>query len=100
MASNPKEGLGSVAKILGRKWTALTDAEKKPFQEEAAAAKELYQKELAEFGPIEVSVGDYHYWCLKFRARCKIYCSCSFRMTELLKKPQTLTCHLRESRSS
>lgn len=38
-----------IAKLVGENWQALTQAEKEPFERDAQAAKEKYNRDLAEY---------------------------------------------------
>merc|ERR1711976_1052691 len=46
---HPSYTLGEIAKKLGAKWGDLTDAEKKPYNKQAAKDKERYAKEMAAY---------------------------------------------------
>lgn len=41
--------LGEVGKALGIKWKALTDSEKKPYEDRAAEEKKKYEKRKAQY---------------------------------------------------
>lgn len=44
--ANPDLKLGEVAKVIGKQWAELTDAEKKPYNEQAEKDKIRYKKEM------------------------------------------------------
>ena len=46
-----KVSLGERAKVLSAKWNAMSDEEKKQFQEKAEADKERYKQEMEEYDP-------------------------------------------------
>ncbi|KAJ6021381.1 Non-histone chromosomal protein 6 [Penicillium herquei] len=46
---NPGISFGQVGKMLGDKWKALTDTERKPYDEKAAADKKRYEEEKAKY---------------------------------------------------
>lgn len=46
---NPGISITETTKLLGEKWKALTADEKSPYEQKAAADKERYSRELAEF---------------------------------------------------
>merc|ERR1712224_466687 len=48
-ASKVTEGM----KKMGELWSKMTDAQKKPFEEKAAKAKEQYEKDMAAYEPDE-----------------------------------------------
>ena len=45
---NPGIAFGEVGKKLGAMWKNLTEDEKQPYQEKAAADKKRYEREVAE----------------------------------------------------
>ncbi|KAJ5239515.1 Non-histone chromosomal protein 6 [Penicillium chermesinum] len=46
---NPGISFGQVGKMLGDKWKALSDSERKPYDEKAAADKKRYEEEKAKY---------------------------------------------------
>lgn len=48
-AENPGISFGGVGKLLGEKWKALTDDEKKPYEEKAETDKKRYEAEKAQY---------------------------------------------------
>ncbi|KAJ5674193.1 non-histone chromosomal protein 6 [Penicillium macrosclerotiorum] len=46
---NPGISFGQVGKMLGDKWKALSDTERKPFEEKAVADKKRYEEEKAAY---------------------------------------------------
>jgi len=47
--SNPGVGFGAVTKILGAQWTAMSEAEKKPYLDQAKVLREDYEVALAHW---------------------------------------------------
>ncbi|KAI8341308.1 non-histone chromosomal protein 6 [Chlamydoabsidia padenii] len=45
---NPEASFGQIGKLLGAKWKALSDAEKKPYQDKADEDKKRYEDEKAK----------------------------------------------------
>lgn len=50
--SNPLPG--QVGKMLGDKWKALSESERKPYDEKAAADKKRYEEEKAKYQAVSV----------------------------------------------
>ncbi|KAL2860618.1 high mobility group box domain-containing protein [Aspergillus pseudodeflectus] len=50
---NPGISFGQVGKMLGEKWKALTDKERKPYDDKAAADKKRYEEEKAQYNAAE-----------------------------------------------
>ncbi|ODV93063.1 hypothetical protein PACTADRAFT_184821 [Pachysolen tannophilus NRRL Y-2460] len=48
-AENPGIAFGQVGKVLGERWKALSDDQKKPFEDKAEADKKRYELEKAEY---------------------------------------------------
>ena len=48
-AENPDMAFGDIGKELGKRWKALSDAEKKPYLDQNAKAKAVYAKAKAEW---------------------------------------------------
>lgn len=48
--------LGQVGKALGEKWKALSDSERKPYDDKAAADKKRYEDEKAKYQAVSVSI--------------------------------------------
>ena len=48
-AKNPDMAFGEIGKELGKRWKALSDAEKKPYLDQNAKAKAVYAKAKAEW---------------------------------------------------
>ena len=48
-AENPDMAFGEIGKELGKRWKALSDAEKKPYLDQNAKAKAVYAKAKAEW---------------------------------------------------
>ncbi|KAJ5683799.1 Non-histone chromosomal protein 6 [Penicillium sp. IBT 18751x] len=46
---NPGITFGQVGKMLGDKWKALTESERKPYDEKAAVDKKRYEEEKAKY---------------------------------------------------
>ncbi|KAL2867100.1 high-mobility group nucleosome-binding protein [Aspergillus lucknowensis] len=46
---NPGIAFGQVGKMLGEKWRALSDKERKPYEDKAAADKKRYEEEKAQY---------------------------------------------------
>ncbi|KAJ5539820.1 non-histone chromosomal protein 6 [Penicillium frequentans] len=46
---NPGISFGQVGKALGEKWKALSDSERKPYDDKAAADKKRYEDEKAKY---------------------------------------------------
>ncbi|CCG82288.1 putative Nucleosome binding protein [Taphrina deformans PYCC 5710] len=46
---HPNIAFGEVGKVLGQKWKALTDSEKKPYEDRAAEEKKKYEKAKAQY---------------------------------------------------
>ncbi|KAJ5891903.1 Non-histone chromosomal protein 6 [Penicillium subrubescens] len=46
---NPGISFGQVGKMLGDKWKALTETERKPYDAKAAADKKRYEEEKAKY---------------------------------------------------
>ncbi|KAA8646267.1 hypothetical protein EYZ11_000624 [Aspergillus tanneri] len=46
---NPGITFGQVGKMLGEKWKALSDSERRPYEEKAAADKKRYEDEKASY---------------------------------------------------
>jgi hypothetical protein len=46
---NPGISFGQVGKMLGEKWKALSDSERRPYEEKAAADKKRYEDEKATY---------------------------------------------------
>ncbi|KAJ0426063.1 high mobility group box domain-containing protein [Aspergillus carlsbadensis] len=46
---NPGISFGQVGKMLGEKWKALSDKERKPYDDKAAADKKRYEEEKAQY---------------------------------------------------
>ncbi|OGM42139.1 non-histone chromosomal protein 6 [Aspergillus bombycis] len=46
---NPGISFGQVGKMLGEKWKALSDTERRPYEEKAAADKKRYEDEKASY---------------------------------------------------
>ncbi|KAJ8654232.1 hypothetical protein O0I10_010054 [Lichtheimia ornata] len=44
---NPDASFGDIGRLLGQKWKGLTDEEKKPYNDKAAADKQRYEEEKA-----------------------------------------------------
>ncbi|KAI7898173.1 high mobility group box domain-containing protein [Cokeromyces recurvatus] len=44
---NPEATFGQIGKILGEKWKAMSDEEKKPYVQKAEADKKRYESEKA-----------------------------------------------------
>lgn len=44
-SENPNVTFGQIGKLLGEKWKSLSDEEKKPYDEKAAADKKRYESE-------------------------------------------------------
>ncbi|KAI8982413.1 high mobility group box domain-containing protein [Mycotypha africana] len=44
-AENPEASFGQIGKILGEKWKAMSDEEKKPYNDKAEADKKRYEAE-------------------------------------------------------
>ncbi|CEL07216.1 Putative Non-histone chromosomal protein 6 [Aspergillus calidoustus] len=49
----PQACFGQVGKMLGEKWKALTDKERKPYDDKAAADKKRYEEEKAQYNAAE-----------------------------------------------
>jgi high mobility group protein B1 len=49
-AQNPGSKVGDVAKILGERWRAMSDAQKVPYQAKVEADRKRYDAEMAIFG--------------------------------------------------
>merc|ERR1712093_758801 len=45
--------MGEVVKKCGEIWSTMTEAQKKPFEDKNAKAKEQYEKEMASYEPDE-----------------------------------------------
>ena len=50
MESHPGKCVGDVAKLVANEWKGLTDAQKKPYFDEHAVSKKLYEQKLQEIG--------------------------------------------------
>ncbi|KAL3453657.1 high mobility group box domain-containing protein [Aspergillus insuetus] len=50
---NPGITFGQVGKMLGEKWKALSDKERKPYDDKAAADKKRYEEEKAQYNAAE-----------------------------------------------
>lgn len=48
-AENPGIAFGEIGKILGTKWKAMSEAKKKPYEDQAAADKARYESEKAAY---------------------------------------------------
>ena len=48
-AKNPDMAFGEIGKELGKRWKALSDAEKKPYLDQNAKAKAVYAKAKAQW---------------------------------------------------
>ena len=48
-AENPDMAFGEIGKELGKRWKAMSDAEKKPYLDQNAKAKAVYAKAKAEW---------------------------------------------------
>ncbi|GKZ18797.1 non-histone chromosomal protein 6 [Aspergillus brasiliensis] len=46
---NPGISFGQVGKMLGERWKALKDADRRPYEEKAAADKKRYEDEKASY---------------------------------------------------
>ncbi|KAJ5722631.1 Non-histone chromosomal protein 6 [Penicillium malachiteum] len=46
---NPGISFGQVGKMLGDKWKALTESERKPYDDKAAADKKRYEEDKAKY---------------------------------------------------
>ncbi|KKK18868.1 hypothetical protein P175DRAFT_0508373 [Aspergillus ochraceoroseus IBT 24754] len=46
---NPGISFGQVGKMLGEKWKALSETERKPYEDKAAADKKRYEDEKASY---------------------------------------------------
>ncbi|KAE8158391.1 high mobility group box domain-containing protein [Aspergillus tamarii] len=46
---NPGISFGQVGKMLGERWKALSDTERRPYEEKAAADKKRYEDEKASY---------------------------------------------------
>ncbi|PWY84516.1 hypothetical protein BO94DRAFT_536071 [Aspergillus sclerotioniger CBS 115572] len=46
---NPGISFGQVGKMLGEKWKALSDGDRRPYEEKAAADKKRYEDEKASY---------------------------------------------------
>ncbi|KAL4897112.1 high mobility group box domain-containing protein [Aspergillus ambiguus] len=46
---NPGIAFGQVGKMLGEKWKALSDEDRRPYEEKAAADKKRYEDEKANY---------------------------------------------------
>jgi len=52
-AANPSAKLGDIAKLIGAEWKSLGAEEKKPYQDEAAAAKKVWEHAMEEYKQTE-----------------------------------------------
>ena len=50
---NPGISFGQVGKVLGDRWKALNEKQRKPYEDKAAADKERYEKEKAKYNVCE-----------------------------------------------
>ena len=48
-AANPEASIGEIGKLMGARWNGMSDEEKRPFQEKAAAAKVDYTNAMAAY---------------------------------------------------
>ncbi|KAJ6096204.1 high mobility group box domain-containing protein [Penicillium sp. IBT 16267x] len=46
---NPGISFGQVGKVLGEKWKALSDSERKPYDDKATADKKRYEEEKTKY---------------------------------------------------
>ncbi|KAB8202878.1 NHP6B like protein [Aspergillus parasiticus SU-1] len=46
---NPGISFGQVGKMLGERWKALTETQRRPYEEKAAADKKRYEEEKAQY---------------------------------------------------
>lgn len=46
---NPGISFGQVGKMLGEKWKSLSDSERRPYEEKAAADKKRYEEEKEKY---------------------------------------------------
>merc|ERR1712080_68207 len=51
--ANPSAKLGEVAKLIGAEWKTTSAEDKKPYQDEAVAAKKVYEHAMAEYKQTE-----------------------------------------------
>ena len=57
-AANPDmKGVAEVGKKLGELWKAMSDADKEPFNAQAAADKERYEKEMEHYKATQAADG-------------------------------------------
>jgi len=52
-AANPSAKLGEVAKLIGAEWKTTSAEDKKPYQDEAVAAKKVYEHAMEEYKQTE-----------------------------------------------
>ncbi|KAJ5918857.1 Non-histone chromosomal protein 6 [Penicillium verhagenii] len=55
---NPGITFGQVGKTLGDKWKALTESERKPYDEKAATDKKRYEEEKAKYQAAQAAGDD------------------------------------------
>lgn len=48
--------VGQVGKMLGEKWKALSDSERKPYDDKAATDKKRYEEEKAKYLAVSVPI--------------------------------------------
>ena len=50
--ANPEASVSDIAKLLGAQWNELSEEEKQPYEEKAAADKERYAQEVERLLPL------------------------------------------------